>query len=252
MATNSWRLWTRGADIYVACRDNFKEIKVSLHASGVWRLAYTQEALKARPELVPADEDRVWQRWVPPENADSVCVVAFRIVFPPGAVYVDRRQRRVRPPEVLIEYPSDSSRMIVANVCVVPSQNAVTNKQDLAGGVVGILPLAGNRSVQLVATYEDGAEVSALMKRHFDASVARSGEQLALNDGMVFFMQGMCGQHAAYVAADSVLNLRRAEQAFRADGQKRWHEVRRKAAAQTHTLGCKREMRCRRKPKHGF
>ncbi len=34
-----------------ACRDNFKEAKVSLHTSGKWRMGFTIEALGQEPEL---------------------------------------------------------------------------------------------------------------------------------------------------------------------------------------------------------
>jgi hypothetical protein len=39
MSSNSWRFWTEPAgDAYLACRDNFKEGKLSLHTSGRWRM----------------------------------------------------------------------------------------------------------------------------------------------------------------------------------------------------------------------
>ena len=35
-STHSWRVWVQDQDVYVKCRDNLRELKVSLHASGIW------------------------------------------------------------------------------------------------------------------------------------------------------------------------------------------------------------------------
>lgn len=52
-SSNSWKLWTVPAgDVYVACRDNFRDMKVSLHASGRWRLGFTERAINGRPDLL--------------------------------------------------------------------------------------------------------------------------------------------------------------------------------------------------------
>ena len=49
-SSNSWRFWTEGAgDAYVVCRDNFKEGKISLHASGRWRIAWDEKAVAKNP-----------------------------------------------------------------------------------------------------------------------------------------------------------------------------------------------------------
>ena len=55
LTSNSWRMWTekRGDvyDLYLKCRDNFREAKVSLHASGRWRMGFTEEAIKDNCKL---------------------------------------------------------------------------------------------------------------------------------------------------------------------------------------------------------
>jgi hypothetical protein len=66
LTTNSWRVWNEGDDVYVACRDNARETKASLHASGKWRFGFTSEAVRARPELAPDGSDRTWERWQRP------------------------------------------------------------------------------------------------------------------------------------------------------------------------------------------
>lgn len=59
LTSNSWRLWTsKAGDIYLKWRDSMGETKMSLHASGRWRMGLTDEAVRARPGLVPAGRDR--------------------------------------------------------------------------------------------------------------------------------------------------------------------------------------------------
>jgi putative transcriptional regulator len=42
---------SKGKDVYLACRDNLQQLEVSLHTSGVWRLAWTSAAIAKRPDL---------------------------------------------------------------------------------------------------------------------------------------------------------------------------------------------------------
>lgn len=68
-SSNTWRFWTEpSGDAYLACRDNFKEAKVSLHASGRWRIAWDEHAVAGKPELVPPGQDRAWEKWKPPHR----------------------------------------------------------------------------------------------------------------------------------------------------------------------------------------
>ena len=59
-----WRLWVQGNDIYLAARTTVSLIKLSLHRSGTWRLAWTESSgIRARHSA-----DRVEERWErPPE-----------------------------------------------------------------------------------------------------------------------------------------------------------------------------------------
>jgi hypothetical protein len=59
-----WRLWVQGDDVYLGARGVLHLLKLSMHKSGIWRLAWTQESGIRRPHL----SDRVEERWLrPPE-----------------------------------------------------------------------------------------------------------------------------------------------------------------------------------------
>jgi hypothetical protein len=67
MSSNSWRFWTeRTGDAYLACRDNFKEAKVSLHTSGRWRMGWDANAVAKNPALLDSGQDRAWEKWEQP------------------------------------------------------------------------------------------------------------------------------------------------------------------------------------------
>lgn len=67
--SGEWRLWaTRHSDVYLASREQAKDLKVSFHQSGVCRYAYTKEANV--PAVLP---DRLMTRWrrPPPQQRGS-------------------------------------------------------------------------------------------------------------------------------------------------------------------------------------
>lgn len=58
-----WRLWVHGDDVYLGARD-VRWIKLSMHHSGIWRYAWTEESgLKT-----PGSADRVINRWSRPAD----------------------------------------------------------------------------------------------------------------------------------------------------------------------------------------
>lgn len=94
LTSNAWRVWSSNAgDVYIACRDNFKEAKVSLHVSGRWRMAFTSEAVENNPALVADGQDRAWEVWDRPPEIISNAVRAFQLIFPTSQLLVRPDQR---------------------------------------------------------------------------------------------------------------------------------------------------------------
>jgi hypothetical protein len=94
LTSNAWRIWaTKKGDVYIACRDNFKEAKVSLHASGRWRMAFTTEAISNDPRLLDCDKNRAWEVWDRPPESFPETVIAFRLIFPTTELAVRPEQR---------------------------------------------------------------------------------------------------------------------------------------------------------------
>lgn len=88
LSSNAWRVWAeRTGDAYIVCRDNMKEIHVSLHQSGQQHITF---------EVRTADgviKERWAQWWEPAHYGDPDIVPSFQLLFPTWALvlpYVTR------------------------------------------------------------------------------------------------------------------------------------------------------------------
>lgn len=189
VSSNSWRVWVRGLDTYVKCRDNFREIKISLHASGIWRVALTEETIKARPEIAYGGSDRVIQRWRPDLAHATKAVIGFQIVVLKEGLYLQRSDRTKWPKSVVfIEPPQADTDMTVLSVTVVPTTVPLSLCPDTRGIVVALLPLGQDRTVQVVATHQADAVVKPLVRDSFRRSVHL--HQSELPEGAIFTVHG--------------------------------------------------------------
>jgi hypothetical protein len=94
ITSNSWKVWSTKSGVYIACRDNFRETKVSLHnstdphASSRWRMGFSNESLPKIAHLRSDDENRAWEVWDEPAATLPGTVVAFRLFFPTSELAV--------------------------------------------------------------------------------------------------------------------------------------------------------------------
>lgn len=94
MTSNSWHMWIqKSGDVYIACRDSFKEVKVSLHASGRWRMGFTTEAIAQNKTWLSNEQNRAWDVWDKPPESLPNTVVAFHLIFPTSELAVRPEQR---------------------------------------------------------------------------------------------------------------------------------------------------------------
>ena len=201
-SSNSWKVWVRGQDTYVACRDNFREIKVSLHASGTWRLGFVEQLARTRLDIVPPGKDRVWKKWSPVFDESNRAVTAFQVLAPTGTLYLAGRERQKWPTSVMfLEPPADRAMMTVVSVTVVLGLNPVRFPEGTRGAVVGLLPLGQDRTVQLVATHEPVGVVVEQLGKALQHSAAQLGGSSALPPTGVIFVMGERGANTAWVSA---------------------------------------------------
>lgn len=154
LTSNSWRFWTTAAgDAYLACRDNFNNMKVSLHASGRWRMAYTSEALALNPALVAAGSDRAWEVWDEPPAVLPEIVAAFRLIFLTSELAVRPEQRATRQwrNTVFIEAaPAGTGKLTVVTLFVTRGEPEIVHASE-PSFCLASLRLREGRRAQLVA-----------------------------------------------------------------------------------------------------
>jgi len=92
----TWKLWTESghSDVYLACRELGGELKASLHQSGYWHIAYSQQGFKRHVEgAIPSQKSRFTDKWPRPKAIAEGVTLAFRIVTPYSSVTSMIRQR---------------------------------------------------------------------------------------------------------------------------------------------------------------
>lgn len=94
-SSNSWRVWVkRDGDVYIACRDNYQELKVSLHGCR-WRVGVTAEGAAATRHLRAPEADRAWMTWDRPEPVGGI-TMGYRILFLPSELAITPALRPAR------------------------------------------------------------------------------------------------------------------------------------------------------------
>lgn len=203
-SSNSWRLWVNGDDIYVACRDNFREFKVSLHASGIWRLGFTEQFVKASPEMLAPGQDRAWKKWRPTLDRGNRLVIGFQVAAHSSSLYLSSGDRTKWPKEVVfVEHAGLESELTVLSVCVVLGHESMVFAPGTLGAVVAVVPVGQDRTVQLVATHEDAGDFESVITDGFRRALNElKGKKLEIPEGGVFFIHGNRGtNNVPYVSA---------------------------------------------------
>lgn len=94
VTSNSWRCWVEKSGVYIACRDNFQDAKVSLHTRGHWRMGFSDQAIKKNiPGFIPANRNRAWDLWSEPPPQLPKTIVAFKLYFPNSELAVRPEHR---------------------------------------------------------------------------------------------------------------------------------------------------------------
>jgi hypothetical protein len=170
LTSNAWRVWTgKSGDVYIACRDNFKEAKVSLHASGRWRMGFTTEAITRNGKLLEGEQNRAWEVWDKPPASLSSAVVAFHLVFPTSELAVQPEQRLTElwKSVVYIE-AAPPGQMVLVTLFVTAGDPVIeTNGPTIRLACLAILE---GRYAQLVACGAPEANMPSIIKQCVSAA----------------------------------------------------------------------------------
>jgi hypothetical protein len=84
--SNVYRLWTTKNDVYLSVRALTGVQRISLHGSGKWRSAFTEDHVAKGSPFVPPGKDRAYDKWNrPPEFVPGI-TLAFNILVPTSEV----------------------------------------------------------------------------------------------------------------------------------------------------------------------
>jgi hypothetical protein len=200
VSSNSWRAWVQGMETYVSCRDNFREFKVSLHSSGVWRVAFTEEAFKKNSHLHSLDGDRVLHRHKPDLTDKTKAVIGFQIVILQRGLYLNPEQRKKWPKSVVFaEPPLSESEMTVVSIVVVPGDDNLVFPEGVRGAVIGKLPLGSDQTVQLVVTHESDTTIKPIIGEGYKKSL--NNQPAGIPEEAVFLAHGNRLEGTPWIAA---------------------------------------------------
>ena len=178
LSSNTWRVWTESSgDVYIACRDSLREIKVSLHQSGKQHVAYTSES-----GLEMTAGSRFWARWNEPQHAnDSQATSSFRLVFPNWALRLNYDDRQANPKkwranQLFIEVADSNSVTVVS--FFITDQGLNLTRDNPRSFPLGILPARPGKDLWAIAHLEPEADLKQVVERAIQDANQTVGPQL--------------------------------------------------------------------------
>ncbi len=206
LTSNSWKVWAnKKGDVYIACRDNFKEARVSLHVSGRWRMGFTETAVRKNGNLLRAGQNRAWDVWDKPLPQVPNVTTAFRLYFLPSELAVRPEQRspdQWRDPVLFIE-PAPPGQMTTLTLFVTNGDIEVT--PDSERFRLACLTIGQDMYAQLVARYEPEGSMPATIERvvaDAQAKVRASGK--AMPAGAYIYILGQTGDGVRFLTGARV------------------------------------------------
>lgn len=145
LSSNSWRVWTKqDGDVYICCRDNYGEFKVSLHGDR-WRCGFSAQGAAATAHLRPGGEDRAWDKWERPASASGV-TIGYRLAFVASELAMGpaaRRKNNWDKVEFLGGPPAGGLTLVTVTI------NEPNVEWEVSGGTARFLDLPGDGRVQV-------------------------------------------------------------------------------------------------------
>jgi len=166
LTSNAWRIWaTKHGDVYIACRDNFNETKVSLHASGRWRMGFTTEAIAKNSKILQNNQNRAWEVWDKPPASLPNTVIAFRLFFPMSELAVRPEQRKPKEwAKVMFIEAQPVGKLTVISLFVTLG-NITLRHESEPSFCLASLDIGNNHYAQIIAHGEPEGTIPALVEQ---------------------------------------------------------------------------------------
>ena len=153
LTSNSWgvKVEPKG-DAYVYCRDDMKDQKVSLHASGKQHVSFNKNARN----LIPYAGDRFLNRWSEPQHTKKA-VPTLRLLFPSWGLSLNAEQRNARGnwDRNNVEIPGHHEMVTVVSFVIVDDGTRLRKAEGSPPSQpFGVLRLRAGKSLFVIAGYE--------------------------------------------------------------------------------------------------
>jgi hypothetical protein len=164
LTSNSWKVWTHQQSIYIACRDNMKDAKVSLHPAPVkWRWHFNKEIVLGNP--IFQGRTRTVTEWdePPPTLADGT-IKAFRILFATSELAVRSDQREPKDWENVFRIaPGPPGKAVIVTLFINETDTEIRHQFEQSGHIAA-LDIDGRRRAHVVANLEQESGILSLIE----------------------------------------------------------------------------------------
>ena len=178
--SNAWRAWVeKGTEVYVCCRDNLSEVKISLHSSGKQHIAFRGET-----GIHMVSGSRFWNQWREPSK-ERLAIPSFRLLFPPWGVRLtaeDRSKtkeirRKWDQNQVLIE--GDDEFLVAVSFVILDQETSLEPSGDHPNALIGLLPLGHGKNLFVVAGKEPEGDLKNVVENGLSKIPPEIAEKLS-------------------------------------------------------------------------
>ena len=172
LSSNAWGVWSeKSGDIYIACRDHMKGLKISLHPSGKQHIAFTSES-----GLQMTEGSRFWDQWWEPQfHNGSKVTPSFNLLFPSWGLGLTKAMRDANlkvwnKNQILVEAAESPAATVVSFVITDDDMKMRFNTiGESRSFPIGILPAQAGKHLWVIAQHRPEGNMKELAGRGIGA-----------------------------------------------------------------------------------
>jgi hypothetical protein len=148
MQSSIWRFWNDAEELYVVARESRMAYKLSLHSSGIARLAYLKER-DIRDPLIMDSDPRVIYRWRQPDTFINGWMRRLDVVVPAVPVTKYFSLDAIGEPKGAIQWLKPLKRGDRYQITLLVADSQSRNPDDIrlqGDEIIGSLPLPSGRA----------------------------------------------------------------------------------------------------------
>ena len=202
--SNAWGVRVdRNGEVYVVCRDNMKELKISLHASGERHIAFTKES-----GLEMTDGSRFWNKWNELPLDGSKVMPSFHIFFPSWGIGLTEDMRnsnsRVWDTNQLFIDGVESPYRIAVSFCETDEHLRMNfpNQEENCALPLGVIPTSPGKKLWVVAQLGLEGKLRETAERalyHMDNSMPQSLKEESKGEILAACLSGKNDSGSAFI-----------------------------------------------------